>query len=186
MTTPTPSLEFESRAQWRAWLEANHASAAEALLILYKKKFADLGLTLDEATEEALCFGWVDSKLKSLDQQRYTLRYTPRKADSIWSMSNIRRVEQLIAEGKMSAAGQQKIDEAKANGQWDAAIRREQVDVIPEALESALRQVPGAIDAYRLLPATRKKQIIYWLQSAKSEKTQQSRIHKIVEEIHGH
>ena len=186
METARVFLEFANRAQWRAWLEENHASATEAWLVLYKKRYADQGLTLDEATEEALCFGWIDGQLKSLDERRYTLRYAPRTANSIWSVSNIRRVEQLIAAGRMTAAGQRKIDEAKAGGPWDAAIRREQVDVIPEALESALRQMPGAVDAYRALPVTRKKQIIYWLESAKTEKTRQSRIHTIMEEIHGH
>lgn len=186
MASPSSYLEFEMRDQWRAWLAENHASATEAWLALYKKRYADQGLTLDEATEEALCFGWIDGQLKSLDERRYTLRYTPRTANSIWSVSNIRRVEQLIAAGRMTAAGQQKIDEAKANGQWDAAIRREQVDVIPEELERALRQRPGAVEAYRALPVTRKKQIIYWLESAKTERTRQTRIHSILEEIHGH
>ena len=185
MASPTVLLEFENRSQWRNWLEANHAGASEAVLILYKKKFEDQGLTLDEATEEALCFGWVDSKLKSLDERRYSLRYTPRKPGGVWSMSNIQRVEQLIAAGKMTEAGQQKIDEAKANGQWEAAIRREQVDIIPAELETALRQMPGGVDAYRALPVSRKKQIIYWLETAKSEQTKQDRIRKIVDEIQG-
>ena len=141
------------------------------------------GLSLEEAIEEALCFGWIDGKLKSLDEKRYRLRFSPRTAQSIWSMSNIRRVKKLIDEGRMTAAGRQKIAEAKENGEWEAAIRREQVDIIPEALESALRKIDGAITAYQALPASRKKTYIYWLQGAKREETKQSRIQKIIAEV---
>lgn len=185
MAQPTNPLEFQDRDQWRRWLEENHARAAEAWLILTKKPFADQGLGLDEATEEAICFGWVDSQLKTLDERRYVLRYTPRKPNSVWSVSNIRRVEQFIAEGKMTPAGLQVVAEAQANGQWEAAIRREQVDVVPEELESALRQTPGALDGYLALPPSRRKQIIYLLQSAKTEATKQRRIERIVEEVLG-
>ena len=127
MTKPTNPLEFEDRCQWRTWLKKNHSIETEAWLILYKKKYQDQGLTLDEAVEEALCFGWIDSTLRSLDEKRYALRYSPRKQNSIWSMSNIQRVEKLIAEGKMTAAGNLKVTEAKQSGAWEAAIRREQV-----------------------------------------------------------
>ena len=100
-------------------------------------------------------------------------------------MSNIHRVEKLIEKGKITEAGYQKISEAKANGEWDAAIRREEVDIIPKELENALRRVDGAITAYQSLPNSRKKQYIYWIQTAKREETKQRRIQKIVEEILG-
>jgi len=100
-------------------------------------------------------------------------------------MSNIHRVEKLIEEDKMTDAGKQKIAEAKDNGEWDAAIRREQVEIIPAALESALRKVDGGLTAYQALPASRKKAYIYWLQSAKRDETKQRRIEKILEEVLG-
>jgi uncharacterized protein YdeI (YjbR/CyaY-like superfamily) len=176
-------LEFADRDEWRAWLESNHATEAEAWLVLYKKRYADLGLTLDEAVEEAVCFGWIDGTLRSMDEKRYALRYSPRRSDSIWSMSNIRRVKKLTAEGKMTEAGMLKVVEAKQNGQWQAAIRREQVDLIPEPLEAALRTAHGALAAYRALPDSRKKRYIYWLQTARREETRQRRIRKIVDEV---
>ena len=185
MTSPTAGLEFEDREQWRKWLEKNYATETEAWLILYKKKYQDQGLTLDEAVEEALCFGWIDGILKSIDEKRYALRYSPRTPNSLWSMNNIRRVDKLIAEGKMTRAGYQKIAEAKGNGEWEAAKRREQVDKIPKELESELRKVSGALAAYRALPVARKKQYIYWLQSAKREETKRRRIQKIVGEVLG-
>ncbi len=183
MTKQTNCFEFENRDRWRRWLEQNHATETEAWLIIYKKKYRDQGLTLDEAVEEALCFGWIDGKLKSLDEKRYLLRYSPRTQNSTWSMSNIQRVEKLIAEGKMTAAGKLKIAEAKENGEWEAAIRREQVSIIPEELERALRKQEGALSAYRALPDSRKKQYLYWLQKAKQEETKHRRIQKIVDEV---
>ena len=185
MMSSTNCLEFRNRDQLRRWLEKNHGTETEAWLVLYKKKYEGDGLVLNQAVEEALCFGWIDGKLKSLDEKRYLLRYTPRTANSIWAMNNIQRVEKLIAEGKMTEAGYQKITEAKENGEWDAAIRRELVDVIPKELEIQLRRIDGALSAYQDLPDSRKKQYIYWIQSAKREETKQRRIQKILEELLG-
>ena len=185
MIYSTECLEFKQRDQWRRWLEKHHSTGTEAWLIVYRKGYEDQGLMLDEAVEEALCFGWIDGKLKRLDEKRYRLRYSPRKPNSIWSISNIQRVEKLIAEGKMTEAGYQKIAEAKENGEWDAAIRREQVDIMPQEIESALQKIDGAISAYQSLPDSRKKQYIYWLQAAKREATKQRRIQKIVQEVLG-
>ena len=183
MTRSTNYLEFKNREQWRTWLDKNHASETEAWLVLFKKKYRDLGLTLDAAVEEALCFGWIDGTLRSLDEQRYLLRYSPRRRNSIWSMSNIQRVEKLMADGKITDPGLSKITEAKENGEWEAAIRREQVDIIPEELESELRKKDGGLSAYRALPDSRKKQYIYRVQCAKREETKQRRVQKIVDEV---
>jgi uncharacterized protein YdeI (YjbR/CyaY-like superfamily) len=178
--------EFNNRQQWRSWLAKNHLYETNAWLILYKVKYRELGLVLDEAVEEALCFGWIDGTLRRIDDKRYALRFSPRRSNSIWSISNIQRVEKLVAEGKMTAAGTQKIAEAKENGQWEAAIRREQVDKIPEELERELLKVEGAVAAYQSLPDSRKKQYIYWLQTVKREETKQKRIAKIIDEVLNH
>ena len=176
-------LKYPHRDQWRHWLEENSASQKEAWVILYKKKYQHLGLNLDETIEEALCFGWIDGIMKSIDEKTIALRFSPRRKNSVWSMSNIQRVEKLIAAGKMTAAGELKIAEARENGQWDDALRREQVDIIPKDLERALRDKPGALSAYQALSDSRKKQYIYWLQSAKREDTKRKRIQKILEEV---
>lgn len=178
-------LEFADRTEWRRWLETHHADENEVWLIHYKKGFQESGLSLEDAVEEALCYGWIDGLLRSRDDATYALRYTPRRRDSVWSMSNIERAERLIRQGRMTEAGLRSITEAKESGQWEAAIRREQVDVIPPDLEEALGQREGAIAAYRALPDSRKKQFIYWLQSAKRPTTRQRRIEKIVEEVAG-
>ena len=185
MVEPADCLEFRDRDQWRSWLEANHAQAEEAWLVHYKKGFQEGTLTLGEAVEEALCYGWIDSTLRRVDQRRYALRYSPRRPNSIWSQSNKRRVRRLTREGRMAPAGLAAVAQAKENGQWEAATRREQVDLIPPELEAALRARHGARDAYLALPASRRKQLIHWITSAKRPVTRQRRIAAILEEVAG-
>lgn len=185
MDEPINQLEFADRNQWRVWLEEHHTEESEAWLVHYRSGFQGSTLRLEEAVEEALCYGWIDGLLRKLDETRYMVRYTPRRPNSVWSVNNIQRVERLIQERRMTEAGLQKIAEAKENGQWEDAIRREQVEVIPPDLEKALHRRTGALAAYRALPASRKKRYIYWLQTAKRAATQQRRIEKIVEEITG-
>ena len=174
---------FADRSKWREWLRLHHSDATEAWLVIYKKGVREGGLTLDEAIEEALCYGWIDGKLKSLDAEKYSLRFSPRKANSIWSISNIQRVEKLITLGMMTDAGLEKVAQARQSGQWEAAIKREQTDVIPEDLEKALRRKKGAIAAYRSLTDSRKKQLLHWLFTAKRPETRQRRIASIVSEV---
>ena len=178
-------LEFANRGGWRLWLQEHHATETHAWLIIYKHKFQDQGLALSAAVEEALCFGWIDGTLRPIDEKCYALRFSPRRSNSIWSINNIQRVEKLLAEGKMTEAGLVKVAEAKENGQWEAAIRREQVDIIPEELAIALRKEEGGLAAYQALANSRKKQYIFWLQSAKREDTKQKRIQKILDELLG-
>jgi uncharacterized protein YdeI (YjbR/CyaY-like superfamily) len=178
-------LTVETREQLRRWLVQHHATKPEVWLTIYKKKYQDQGLTLDEAVEEALCFGWIDSTLRSIDEQRYALRFSPRNKRSVWSVSNINRVKKLINEGKMTEAGLLKINEARDNGEWDAAIQREKVDDMPENLLHALSQEEGALTAYKALTNSQKKQYLYWLQSAKRAETKIRRIQSIVKEVMG-
>jgi uncharacterized protein YdeI (YjbR/CyaY-like superfamily) len=178
-------LEFPDRDQWRMWLEKFHAKKDEVWLVHYKKGFQRSALGYEEAVEEALCFGWIDGMLRRLDEKRFMLRYTPRRRNSVWSVSNIQRVERMIRDGRMREPGFRRIEEAKENGQWEAAIRREQIDIIPSDLEKALRRKKGALAAYRELSPSRKKQYIYWLQSAKRPETKRRRIEKILEEVVG-
>ena len=182
---PQNHHSFQDRSQWREWLQVNHAGAAEAWLVITKAKYRGQGLGLSAAVEEALCFGWIDGVLQPVDEAHYLLRFSPRTPKSIWSISNIRRVEALITAGKMTAAGQEKIREAQENGEWEAALRRERVDEIPPELAAALEKVPGALRAYRAARVSQKKQWIYWLQTAKRAETKERRIHKIVETLMG-
>ena len=174
-----------NRKAWRSWLGTHSSSVSEAWLVIHKKHAPPTAISLAEAVEEALCFGWIDSTLNTIDNQSYLLRFSPRRPNSIWSMSNIRRVEKLQKSGLMTNAGLAAIQAAKASGQWQAAIERENSAKIPADLEVALCQIEGAVEAYHALPASKRKQYTYWLQSAKREETRKKRISEIIKKIQG-
>jgi uncharacterized protein YdeI (YjbR/CyaY-like superfamily) len=176
---------YNGRSEWRSWLASNHDRAGAARVVIYKTGPRQAWLSLHEAQEEALCFGWVDVKNKRLDSARYSLLFAPRRAGSAWSISNIRRVERLIEAGLMTDAGLDKVTEAHENGQWAVAIRIEQTDLIPPELEKALRRRKGALAGYRSLTHSRKRQILRWLLTAKSKGTKQRRIEAVVQETVG-
>jgi uncharacterized protein YdeI (YjbR/CyaY-like superfamily) len=176
-------LSFATRDEWRAWLRANHDRAADAWLILGKKGRGTVTLSFEEVQIEALCFGWTDVKSKRIDAAHYQLRFTPRRANSVWSLTNIRRAEVAIADGRMTDVGLAKIAEAQHNGQWEAGIKSEQTDHIPADLAQALRQSKGALSRYRKLSHSRKKQLLHKLYTPTSEATRQRRIAAIVQEV---
>ena len=115
------ALSFKNRDEWRKWLEKNYRKEKEVWLVPYKKHVGKIGIQLEEAVEEALCFGWIDGKLRKVDKERFILRYSPRKANSVWSKLNRERVERLVKSGKMTAAGLSVIEEAKKRGSWNQA-----------------------------------------------------------------
>jgi uncharacterized protein YdeI (YjbR/CyaY-like superfamily) len=115
------ALEFTTAEEWRTWLEAHHDSAEEAWVLISKKHGGASLVSLVEATEEALCFGWIDSAMRPIDSDRFALRYTPRRQSSKWSPTNRARVQRLIDEGRMTEAGFAAIEEAKRNGRWNDA-----------------------------------------------------------------
>jgi len=173
--------QFSDRAQWRAWLAANHATAEEMWLTFYKKHTGEAGLTYIDALEEALCFGWIDGILKRIDGRKHTIRFCPRRKNSIWSQQNKKRVAKLIEEGRMTPAGLAKIDEAKTNGGWDKAAVREDVTAVPEELIEALAGNEKArLNFERLAPSYR-RQFIYWVAIAKRPETRQKRIEETID-----
>jgi len=180
---PTKYLIFANRAEWRAWLEKHHSAEQEAWIVHPKKKVKAGTLTYEEAVEEALCFGWIDGLLRSIDSEKFALRYSPRKPKSIWSEINKRRAERLMREGRMTDAGLEKIMDAQESGEWGAATQREDVDIIPPDLEQALQCHQNALTAFRNLPASRKKQFIWWITSAKRDETRMKRIQATVDKV---
>jgi uncharacterized protein YdeI (YjbR/CyaY-like superfamily) len=180
MRIPANPLQVADREEWRAWLQDNHAVEKEAWLIILKKHATGPGVGYEEALEEALCFGWIDGVMRSVDDEIFTLRFSPRKAQSIWSESNKRRVERLIEKGQMTEAGLAKIQEAKANGEWDKAAEREDTSILPSDLDEALQRDGQIWFKWESLAPSRKKQYIYWITSAKREETRQRRIRETV------
>jgi uncharacterized protein YdeI (YjbR/CyaY-like superfamily) len=112
-------LHFTTVGEWRTWLETNHATQDEAWLLIYKRHAETSSVTLTEAVEEALCFGWIDSQMQPIDADRHAQRFTPRRKTSNWSERNKERAARLIDQGRMRGAGLAKIEEAKRNGRWD-------------------------------------------------------------------
>jgi uncharacterized protein YdeI (YjbR/CyaY-like superfamily) len=173
---PSERQCFRDRRDWRAWLAENYATAREIWLVIRKKHAAKAGLTYVEALEEALCFGWIDGILKRIDDEKHTVRFTPRRKNSIWSELNKNRVATLIQEGRMTEAGLARIKEAKANGQWAKAAAREDVTVVPPELTAALADNDQARENFEKLAPSYRKQFLYWIGSAKRDETRAKRI----------
>jgi len=185
MPKPSSYEIFATRAEWRSWLEANHAGQSELWLAIYKKGSGKTAVTYEEAVEEALCYGWIDGLVQAIDEDKYAVRFSPRKPGSIWAESNKRRVEKLIREGRMAEPGLQKVAAAKAGGEWQAAARREEIDALPPELDEALRAHAGALTGFQALPASRRKMLIWWLSDAKRDATRQKRLQAILNEALG-
>lgn len=183
MKIPDQPLHFQSRDEWRTWLQENHLAEKEAWVQILKNNVAQPGVFYEQAVEEAVCFGWIDGVMRSFDAECYFLRFSPRKPGSIWSVSNQRRVEQLTAQGRMTEAGMAKVREAQENGEWEAAIRREDISSLPEDLADALKKVEDAQANFEKLPASQKKQFLYWIASAKRGETRQKRIQETIKMV---
>ena len=118
---PSDTFFAADRAAWREWLAAQHGSARVVWLLIHKKHAGEPSVTYDEAVEEALCWGWIDGLVNRWNARSYAVRFTPRKPGSVWSGSNVARVERMVAEGRMTPAGQVLVDEAKRRGTWREA-----------------------------------------------------------------
>lgn len=167
-------------ADWREWLQENHLSKQSIWLIYYKKKSKIPSISWSEAVDEALCFGWIDSTARPIDDEKYMQFFTRRKATSVWSKINKDKVEKLIAAGKMSQAGFESIEKAKQNGSWTILDSVEEL-AIPEDLEVAFQANDGSKDFFMGLSKSVRKAILQWLVLAKQQSTRQKRINEIAE-----
>ncbi|MEJ2759331.1 MAG: YdeI/OmpD-associated family protein [Anaerolineales bacterium] len=175
------ALEVHSRSEWRAWLAANHNKESEIWLVYYKKVSGIPSIPYNASVEEALCFGWVDSIIKRIDEQKYARKFTPRKPESRWSPSNIRRVEKMIAAGKMTEHGLALVEAAKQSGSWDNPVTKPELDfTIPDAFAQALEQNPQARETFESLAPTYQKQYLAWIITAKRPETKARRIEESV------
>lgn len=164
-----------NREDWRSWLEQHHLKEKEVWLIFYKKHTGKPRIPYNDAVEEALCFGWIDSIVKRIDDGRYMQKFSPRKDRSNWSESNKRRVRKLIDAGRMTRAGLEKIEVAKKNGSWDRVIPSEKSYKTAVKLEKALSSNRVAKDFFNSLSLSCRRQYVGWVASAKKEETRQRR-----------
>jgi uncharacterized protein YdeI (YjbR/CyaY-like superfamily) len=178
MTTNT--LYVNNRKDWREWLEKNHATSKEIWLIYYKKHSGKSRIPYDDAVEEALCFGWIDSIIKKIDDEKYAQKFTPRKENSMWSESNKKRVNLMIGQGKMTKAGLALIRVAKKNGKWNEVFPREEFSEIPGELKIVLEKNKKARENFHALAPSYKKQYIGWIVTAKRPETREKRLQEAI------
>ncbi len=170
-------IHFTTRNQWRQWLAKNHDQEKKGVWLVFHRKHAgEPSLEYEEAVEEALCFGWIDSVIKRIDDDRYCRKFTPRRDDSAWSNANKRRVAKITREGRMTEFGQAKVDAAKISGRWAIDPQPAINTVVPEELSQALDRNQQAKDYFETLAPTYRKHFIGWIVTAKRPETRAKRI----------
>lgn len=173
------TLRVGSLQEWHLWLDKNHRSSQGVWLVFMKKGAGPVPFDFGMALDEALCFGWVDSLVKTIDDKSYKRKFTPRKVTSTWSEHNKKRVAGLIGQGRMQPFGLEKIEAARKNGMWEKKVLIPNIDEgLPGALLHAFKDHPEARTRYFALIHSHQKQYNIWINSAKRADT----IHRRVEE----
>lgn len=175
MASEGERVQVESREAWRDWLTANHTRSAGVWLVTFKKHTGNKYLSTDDIVEEALCFGWIDSLPRKLDEDRTMLWLAPRQPGSGWSKLNKERVERMIAAGLMTPAGLEKIEAARQDGSWNALDAIEALEIPPD-LGAALDAYPAAREYFEAFPRSAKRGILEWIANAKRPDTRARRI----------
>ena len=172
-------LRAHDRSAWRDWLEDNHDKSTDVWLLFYKKHSGKVSVTYDEAVEEALCFGWIDGIIRRVDEDSYAQRFTPRKAGSMWSASNLTRMKRLIEDGRVSKTG---MDAYFGRSKEKPAAERlkDQASRVPEDLEAALRRSELAWKNFRGFPPSHRREYVLWVVGAKRPETRKRRIDQAV------
>ena len=174
-------VEVEDRAAWREWLEENHNRENEIWLVFFKKGTGKESIHYDESVEEALCYGWIDSIIKKLDDSKYVRKFTPRKEKSKWSVLNINRAQRMIKEGLMTNYGLRLVEAAKKSGSWDNPTQKPVMDfTIHPEFEAALEANTKALETFNSLAPTYQKQFLGWIEVAKREATRVKRIQESI------
>ena len=172
------TLYLTNRKAWRQWLQKHHTSETEIWLISYKKHTGQPSIPYEEAVAEALCFGWIDSIVKRLDDERFAQKYTPRRAGSNWSSPNLRRMRQLILEGRMTEAGLAKIDPALLKEEYQPSTKKQLS--LPPSLEKLLRANAAAWENFLKLAPSHRRNYLAWILDAKKEETRLKRLEECI------
>jgi uncharacterized protein YdeI (YjbR/CyaY-like superfamily) len=176
-----PVLAFASAEEFERWLEREHTSARGVWLRFAKKGSGVESVSYEQAVLVALCFGWIDGQARSEGQAAWLQRFTPRTRKSVWSQINRRRVDELIAQGRMRPAGLAEIEKAKADGRWDAAYAPPSTATVPPDLAQALEAEPEAQTFFAGLDSQNRYSILHRIATAKRPETRAARIAKFVE-----
>ncbi|MBL1223094.1 YdeI/OmpD-associated family protein [Chryseobacterium sp. L7] len=172
---------FATKEEFRKWLEENHTEEKEVLVGFYKKGTGKPSMNWSESVDQALCFGWIDSVRRSIDTESFTNRFTPRKSNSIWSIINIKKVEELTKAGLMTPEGQKAFEARKEDKTGIYSHEKEQI-IFDPGYEKQFKAHKTAWEFFEKQAPSYKRTIIHWLMSAKQEKTQLSRLEKVIHE----
>ena len=176
-----PLKKFATPRSFELWLSRNHEKSQGIRIQFARKSSGIRSINYAEALEIALCYGWIDGQAKSMDEQWYVQRFTPRRARSLWSKRNRDIVARLIDEGRMQAAGQAEIDRAKSDGRWDAAYDSPAKAKVPDDLAAALQKSPRAKKFFQSLDSRNRYAILHRLMTAKKPETRARRLATFVE-----
>jgi uncharacterized protein YdeI (YjbR/CyaY-like superfamily) len=176
-----PVVLFATQSDWRAWLEENHAQPKGLWLKHAKKLSGKKSVSYQEALEEALCYGWIDSQKQAYDKDYFLQKFTPRGPESVWSKINVVKAEVLIKSGRMQPAGLAAINLAKQDGRWDAAYDSQSSSKIPEDFLAALNKNPKAKQFFGTLDKANIYALMWRVQTAKKLETRKARIEKFIQ-----
>ncbi|UOE43452.1 YdeI/OmpD-associated family protein [Agromyces larvae] len=180
-TPERPAIFFDGPEEFRAWLEANHATATELWMGLYKRHMPDRPLTWEQAVPEALCFGWIDSVAQRIDDDAVRQRWTPRKPTSTWSAVNVALVEQLTAEGRMRPAGIAAFERRRADR--TGVYSHENPDQeLPAEFAARLAADPGASAFFDAATPSYRRTVTHWVNSAKQQATREKRLQQLIDD----
>jgi uncharacterized protein YdeI (YjbR/CyaY-like superfamily) len=174
-------LYAASRKEWREWLDRNHALSDGVWLMFYKKPSGKISVSYTDAVEEALCFGWIDGKIKRINDDYYIQWFTPRRRGSRWSKLNVKRFQELMGKGLVKPSGLKAYEEALNNPALVYDNRPLEIPDIPEDLLNELKNNSLALENFMNFPDSSRRMYIYWLNDAKREDTRHKRILKIAE-----
>ncbi|NEW33194.1 OmdA domain containing protein [Nocardia cyriacigeorgica] len=169
--------------EWESWLAANHDRATEVWVKITKKGAPDTTITLSEALDGALCYGWIDSVRRGFDEHHYVQRYSPRRPRSPWSQVNVAKVEALLAAGRMRAPGLAAVEAARADGRWEAAYTSQREATVPGDLAAALDADPAARERFEALDRTGQYALLLRLMKCRTQAQRDNQLRRIVVEL---
>jgi uncharacterized protein YdeI (YjbR/CyaY-like superfamily) len=175
-----PILSFNNQQSWEAWLGEHHAESKGVWLKLAKKDSAIASVSYAEALESALCYGWIDGQKSAYDDQSWLQKFTPRGPKSIWSQNNCDKAKALLASGRMLPTGIQQIEQAKADGRWEAAYASQSAITVPADFQAELDKLPEANEFFKTLNSQNRYAILFRIQTAKKPETRAARIQKFI------
>jgi uncharacterized protein YdeI (YjbR/CyaY-like superfamily) len=175
-------LKFKNRREWRKWLSRNSGRSKGVWLAIQKKSSKIEGMRYSEAVEVAICYGWIDSKIRRLDENHFIQWYSPRKEDSVWSLINKKKAIEMIERGMITKSGLRSVEAAKRSGKWQIAYSSRVTVEVPNDISRMLRS-HGVLKKFNSLTQSRKLQYVYWIEQARRQETKDRRIRELIDSL---